>query len=389
MSIVSLQFLLYVCILVFLYYILPKRFQWFYLLLASILYYWYVCGSIITLLMLGDLVIVYGITQLISFSKKPKLKKFYCIIGVILSLAILLVLKDFKFFTGFSLEIAAPLGISFYSLVLIGYILDVYWEKIKPQNNILKFALFPTYFPQISSGPFVRYEEMSNQLYISKKFNYENLRMGVQRIAWGFFLKLVISERLAVMVNTIYDNIAFYSGFYIFIAVTCFVFQLYTDFSGYMHIVLGISEILGINLPENFKTPFFSRSLAEFWRRWHITLGLWMKDYVMYPILKSVAFEKIRDFSISKFGKKIGKQIPTYIALVIIWFLVGFWHGGAWNFIFGVGLLQGFFIIIGQITKKKTDKLILKLKIKTDCFSWHLFQSIRTFFLFALGVCFF
>lgn len=192
-----------------------------------------------------------------------------------------------------------PLGISYYSLSLIGYVADVYFGIAKPENNFGKLAVYGMYFPVMISGPILKYREDGEQFFQPHFFDYTHVTRGMQRMLWGYFKKLIISERMAIIVNTVYGNYADYPGGYIWIGTICFAFQLYTDFSGCMDIVLGMSETFGIRLPENFERPFFSKNISEYWRRWHITLGIWMKEYVFYPLLRTSFF--------IKFGKKLRK----------------------------------------------------------------------------------
>ncbi|HOO28789.1 MAG TPA: MBOAT family O-acyltransferase, partial [Lachnospiraceae bacterium] len=286
----------------------------------------------------------------------------------------------------------APFRISYFSLIMIGYITDVYWGKCIPQKNLGKLVLFTGYFPQMTSGPIVQYETMQKTLWGEKhKFSYTEFMLGMERILWGVFKKLVISERCALVVNTVYSYYEVYAGFYIPLAAGFFVLQLYTDFSGLMDIVLGFSQILGISLPENFQTPFYSVSLSEFWRRWHITLGGFLRDYVFYPIQRSNKWRKLRKFCKKRFGKNYERKfnLPVYLALFASWFLIGLWHGGGWNYIFGVGLYMWLIIVLGEIFRPVFEWLIKVLKINTECASWRLFQRIRTLFLFVFGLSFF
>ena len=156
-----------------------------------------------------------------------------------------------------------------------------------------------------------------------------------------------------------------------------------------MDIALGLSEALGIRMAENFETPFFARSISEYWRRWHITLGTWMKDYIFYPVLKSDLFVAIGDAARKKLGKKKGKKVPVYLGMLVLWFTVGMWHGGAWKYIIGSGLLHCFYIVSGQMLEPAFKKLIRVFKVNTECYSYHLFQSLRTFFLVCVGFVFF
>ena len=241
----------------------------------------------------------------------------------------------------------------------------------------------------IISGPILRYRDVEQELYAPHKFDYHKFTYGLQRMLWGFFKKLVIAERLAVVVNTIYGDTDTYRGFYIAIAAIGFAFQLYADFSGGMDIVIGLSEALGIPLAENFDRPFFSRSIQEFWRRWHITLGTWLKDYLFYPLLRSKSFTGLQADCKKKFGKKWGKKIATFAAMFILWFAVGMWHGGAWKFIMGSGLIHWAYIVLGEAGEPLWKKLKAWCRV-TDNTKWFaLWQQIRTFLLVSASFVFF
>ena len=272
---------------------------------------------------------------------------------------------------------------------VIAYLVDVYGGVVKPEKNILKTALFIGYYPQLTSGPIAKFAEMKDQLYSGHKLEIDKIAYGCQRILWGVFKKIVISARLGVIVDTIYSDTVKYQGIYIWIAAAAFLVQLYTDFSGCMDIVLGASECYGIILPENFRTPFFAKTVQEFWQRWHITLGGWLRDYIMYPVLRSNAMRKLNRKLKSKYGKKIASEISTYIAMFIVWLMFGLWHGGAWKFILGEGMMCYLCIVFGKLFEPLLKKVVESLKINTECFSWRLFQSIRTFALMSVANMFF
>lgn len=217
-------------------------------------------------------------------------KKIFCAAGIILNVGMLAFTKYFNFVgesvsaitggTFTALDIIVPLGISFYTFQSTGYLIDVYRGMYEPQKNPMKYALFILFFPQIMQGPIGRYNDLAPQLFEPCKFDYDRLKSGLVRMLWGFFKKMVIADRAALLVNTVFDNWKPYSGAVIWAAVFLYAVQLYADFSGYMDIALGAGEALGIRLSENFRTPYFSKSTAEFWRRWHITLGTWFRDYL-------------------------------------------------------------------------------------------------------------
>ncbi len=279
------------------------------------------------------------------------------------------------------------LGMGYYTAQVIGYIIDVWWGNAEVQKNPLKLLLFVTFFPQLTVGPISRYNDLS-VLYEKHRFSYKNLCFGSQRILWGLFKKIVLADRLGTIINGIWADTVTYPGIWPWIAVLLYPIQIYADFSGCMDIVLGAAEIFDIHLMENFRTPFFSRSVKEFWQRWHMTLGSWARDYVFYPLLKNRKMVRLGKWCRKKFGKQTGKLIPQAIASAVLWFVMGFWHGSVQHII-GVGLWFWALTMLGELLFPLTEKLTRKFGMKTESFGWHLFQSLRTYLLFALGVVFF
>lgn len=310
------------------------------------------------------------------------------IMAVLADVAALIVYKDSNFFHA---HLAAPIGISYFTLIMIGYLTDIYWGKFHAENNFLKFTLFTSYFPQLSSGPFVKYDVTGKDLFHIHRFDFEKIVSGLERVIWGFFKKLVIAERLSILVNTVYGDPQIYSGFCVMVAVCAFTFQLYADFSGAMDIALGVSECFGIALPENFQTPFYAVSIQEFWRRWHVTLGEWLREYVFYPVQRSRAFSRLRKWCKKRWGKNFEtkRNLPLYMGLFITWFLIGFWHGGKWNYIWGSGLYYWLLIVLADIMAPVFQKAVSILRINTKCWSWKFFQRVRMGFLFTFGLSFF
>lgn len=412
MSVVSLEFFVFFLLVAIVYYILPGRFQWIWLLLASLYFYidnsaWYQA------LFFFIYVLVNYLLSLGMGEDHPRGKKFY-LTALIFDITLLAVFKYAAFFYDILIEVfnvlhidietemcryiisllkeLAPGRISYFALIVIGYISDVYWGKVKVQKNPGKMLLFTSYFPQMTSGPIVQYEDMEGSLFGEKhRFSYERFIFGIERVLWGVFKKLVISERCAVIVNTIYGDYNTYNGLYVPVAAVFFVLQLYTDFSGLMDIVLGFSQSLQIDLPENFDTPFYSENLSEFWRRWHITLGAFLRDYVLFPVQNSKFFKNMRKKFRKKFGKDYEKKfnLPLYLSLLISWFLIGLWHGGGWNYIFGSGLYMWFMIVLGDLTSPFFVSLADRLHINTGCFSFRLFKRARTAIAFMFGLSFF
>jgi len=410
MGITSLNFFVFLIASIILYYIFPKKYRWIVLLVASIVFFALAGEIYLILYMLFGVVATYIGTRLIDEKlknlKTKKIALFITIASIVLELAILkygnFIPTTVNGFAGlFNINISlgtvnllAPLGISYYTLSLIGYTLDVYWTTSKAQKNIFKHMLFTCYYPVMISGPVVRYEHMKKELFEPKKFCFNNVLYGAERIVLGLLKKMVIADQLAIVVNTIFSNYHEYSGIYIIFGVILYAIQIYADFSGCIDIVIGASKTYGVNLPENFESPFFSRNLSEFWRRWHISLGLWGKDYIMYPLLKSEKFQKLGKFCKNKFGKKIGKKIPTIVSILILWLIIGVWHGASYKYIFAAGIIPWIYLTISELFEGVFKKAREKLPIKMDNFSYRLFESLRTFalmcfiWLFALAPSF-
>ncbi|MBO4901170.1 MAG: MBOAT family protein [Lachnospiraceae bacterium] len=393
MTILSFSFYLLVGISLVLYWLFPRQYRWVVLLLSNGVIAWLLNDrSYVALgLMYGMIIVAFAAGKLFdSLDEKKRLKKFVLIAFLLLEAGILLFSKDFVYYqnllsiSSISSRFVPPLGISYFTLSLIGYGLDCYWNKNLVEKNPFRFLLFGSYYPMLTSGPIVRYREVGNDLVSVHAFSYETVCFGLQRILWGMFKKLVLAERIGIIVNTIYGDPATYTGWFVWIAIFGFLLQLYADFTGSMDIIYGVSELYGIKLPENFDLPFMARNLSEFWRRWHITLGAWLKNYIFYPIIKTGAFQSFSQKTMGAFGKKWGRKIPVWCALFISWTIMGFWHGGTPKFLF-VTLWFWFWIVIGEMLEPLFERVVNSLKIRTDCFSWHLFQSLRTFALVSLS----
>ncbi len=285
-----------------------------------------------------------------------------------------------------------PQKISYFMLILIAYITDVYWGKRKAIRNPGKVALVTSYFPLMTSGPIIRTDMMEGQLWGEKNtFSYDRCVRGMERVLWGLYKKMVLSERLAVVVTRVYDYHEVYYGLYVPAAAAMFAMQIYCDFSGLMDIVIGCSEVLGITLPENFRTPFYSTSIAEFWRRWHITLGAFLKDYVLFSLQRGRWYKKLRDICKKHLGSDYKKKynFPAYFSLFIAWFLIGLWHGAGWNYVFGVGIYMWFVMVLSELLSPVFMKMTQVLHINTECASYTFLQRIRTFMIYIFGVSFF
>lgn len=404
MSLVSSLFLVFVAAALLLYYVVPKKFRIWIVLAASLAFAAFL-GFYTLLFVIISAMLCYIGGLLSEPSKKNGVRNASAAITIVINIALLCAVKYYNVL-GLAAErlnllfgatdktntfflFAVPVGMSFYVLQTTGYILDCRWEKISPEKNFLKVLLFSSYFPQLMSGPMNTYANLSSEFEKAKtvSFSFDRIFDGAIRVAWGFFKKLVIAERAAMVVNMIYADHMTYTGWYVPLGVFFFAIQLYTDFSGCMEVVIGVSHMFGIELPENFNCPFFSKTVKEYWRRWHITLGAWLRDYLMYPVLKSEPLIKIGDWSKAKFGKKNGKKVPTYIALLILWFAVGYWHGGLWNYVIGSGILHFIYIVLGMIFEPVSKKI--RPKIGADKLYFRIFQSVRTFILMLTGFVFF
>lgn len=407
MSITSIQFLTLFGISLLIYYIFPLKIRWFLLLVYTVVFFVLSSTPWTIIYIITNVIITYISTRLIikfSEENRQKSSSIVMLLGIAGNVVMLAVLKYSNFGISIindifkilkidnavnTIDFISPIGISYYTLISVGYILDCYWKICVPEKNILKTALFVSYYPQLTSGPITRYDEMKNQLFGYNKFSYKNLAFGCQRIMWGFFKKIVVSSRVGLIVDGIYSDIEMYSGLYIWIAAFLFMLQLYTDFSGCMDIIMGASECYGIKLPENFRTPFSSTSVQEYWQRWHITLGSWFKDYIMYPVLRSKNMNKLSKWLKVKFGKKASRQISAYLAMLCVWILIGIWHGGHWKYILGMGLWFWLCIVINQVLQPIYKKIIGILKIDITLFSCHLLLSVKVFILVAIGNMFF
>ena len=274
------------------YQLMPVKYRFYVLLLFGYYFYYCISGTLIIYIMAAT------ITTYLSGLLIEK-KKGFLIFCILLLMENLAYMKYYNFFAAngnriisfitseqpFTLKaMILPIGISFYTLSAAGYLIDIYYKKIPAEKNIGKLALFLSFFPTIMEGPICRYGELGRELFAGRSITMERLATGAQRIFWGLFKKMLVADRLDVLVKTVYDGYQNYDGTVISVAAVAYTIQLYMEFSGCMDIVIGTGEIFGITLPENFRRPFFSKTVSEFWRRWHITLGSWFKEYVFYPV---------------------------------------------------------------------------------------------------------
>lgn len=322
MSFVSLEFIIFVVISLAFYYFLPLKFRWIALLFMSYTFYTIGGGNTIVYLIFTTLTTYLSARGIDFLNKKGKeqkkvtqereLKKIKLQKRLMVAFAAISNFSLLFFFKYWNYAVSAinglldsdrlpvfelilPLGISFYIFQSIGYVIDVYRNKYPAEKNLLKFALFVSFFPQIIQGPISRFDNLGKQLFCGNRFSYDNLRDGIQLAMWGYLKKLVIADRTAIIVNEVFNNYTNYDGGIILLGVIFYCIQLYCDFSGGIDITRAVAKMFGIELRDNFKRPIFATSLADFWRRWHISLGTWMKDYLFYPLSLSKPFIKLRE----------------------------------------------------------------------------------------------
>ncbi|MDO4219293.1 MAG: MBOAT family O-acyltransferase [Synergistaceae bacterium] len=381
---------------------MPKGCQWYVLLVDSLVFYFLNAKTYTFIYLLVSVFTVWLAINFFERNDSQKKKKQMLIFVLIINIGLLAILK----YTNLAISTVnfilskiceyhitpvswvASLCISFYTLQIVSYLLDAYWGVAKIEKNPLKLLLFTSYFPLMVSGPINEHENLDPQFYAEHRFDYNRVTHGMKRIAWGLLKKLAIAGRLSIMVDALWDNLAFYHGVWVWIATIGYVFQLYADFSGCMDIVIGVSECFGIKLSENFNAPLLSKTIQEFWQRWHITLGLWLKKYIMNPLLKSGFMIRLGDSAKKTFGKKQGKKIPVYFSMLVLWLAMGLWHGNSWKYIIGEGLWFWVILVLGQIFKPVFDRLKKQLRIR-DNFAWKTWQTIRTFLIVTVGLLFF
>ncbi len=412
----SYGFIGFIAVLFLLYYTVAKRFQWGLLLVFSYIFYW-MANPLYLIYIFFTTVVIWictkGIGEIQENSKaylasvkdtiSREDKKIYkqkekhrqrrwLVFCLVLTFGVLVLVRYTKEFitlvnmitvpaTGgmFLMPIIVPLGISFYTLQAAGYVIDVYRGSIAPEKSLLKLSLFISFFPQLVQGPISRFGDLSATLYGPHDFDCDVFCAGIERIMWGFFKKLVVADRLSPLVMTISGDVNKYQGGYVLVLLLLYTIQLYADFTGGIDITIGIAQALGIKLRENFDRPYFSKTLKEYWRRWHITMCEWFRSYVFYPVSTSKALQSFSKFSRKTFGDKAGKRIPVYLASFIVWLATGLWHGAGWNFIVW-GLLNWLLLMIGEELEGWSDGLDNKYGLR-DRPLFKAFRVIRTFLL--------
>ncbi len=338
MTFISFEFLIFLSIVALVYFALPGRWRWPFLLVASAVFYLY-SGVGPFLLLVAAIVLNYGAG--LWLARVERGRGWILMLSLVFNLGLLLIFKYFNFFNNsldqlferlhwsyrvHSLDVALPLGISFYTFQLIAYLLDVYRRKTPPERHLGLFAASIAFFPKIVAGPIERAEHLLPQLRHPMGFDDPRVVEGLRRILWGVFKKVAIADRLGLYVNTVYGKPDSYSGWTLIVASLFFAFQIYCDFSAYSDIAIGVARLLGFDLVENFRQPYLSRSIREFWRRWHISLSSWFRDYLYFPLG----------------GSRV--SLPRNLFnLMIVFIASGLWHGANWTFVVW-GALHGLYI---------------------------------------------
>lgn len=418
------NFIIFMVIMFFLYYyIIPQNKQWCLLLVGS--YFFYACASPIYLVFLLFTTIVTYTAAIImdknycrqakyletdgkNLSKeekkeyKTKVSKKQKISIAAVTTVILLMLGIFKYSTfllrscsglfnlfgvsteSITLKFILPVGLSFYVFQSLGYCIDVYRGTSTAEHNFFKYMLYVSFFPQLLQGPIGDYNRLSPQLFKGYEFSTTNVIYGLQRAIWGFFKKLLIANQISTVTGDVWAQYASYNGFLFWLfMLILYAVELYADFSGYMDIAVGCAQMLGITLDENFDAPYFSKSIAVYWRRWHITLGAWFRNYVFYSILRADWCNNIRK-KLKKKNSYIANTLPTVIALLIVWLLIGLWHGADWSYVVH-GLYHGIFIILSTLLHPFYERFHKRFPKLQNNSLFMLFQIARTFTIVIFG----
>ncbi len=389
----SVQFILFFPIVLLIYFIFPKKWRYLWLLVAS--YFFYMCWNVkyIVLLLFSTVVTYAGgyILEIIKQSdteenKKQTRKKITLVVCILLNLSVLFFFKYFHFFMDslnsvlslVGVEIGdtvndylLPVGISFYTFQALGYVIDVYRGDIYAEKNFFRYALFVSFFPQLVAGPIERSKNLLKQLAVPHEFDTDRFRDGFLLMLWGYFMKVVVADRLAIFVDCVYGDPSTYGGLFLVIATLLFAIQIYCDFAGYSIIAMGAAKILGINLVDNFDAPYLSTSVSDFWRRWHISLNSWFRDYLYIPLG----------------GNRKGK-FRKYVNLMIVFLVSGLWHGASWTYVIWGGL-NGIYQVISGLTSGLRKRLNKLLHMKPDSFSHKLMQVLMTFTMIDFSWIFF
>ena len=392
MSFNSIQFLLFFPIVAIFYFAIPHKVRLVWLLIAS--YFFYMCWNPKYVLLIATSTIITYVGGLLMGKAKEikdekqsiKISKLLLFLSIFSNLGILFMFKYYNFFSTILKELFSyfhisinmplfdhllPIGISFYTFQALSYVIDDYRNDVKVERNLVKYALFVSIFPQLIAGPIQKSKNYLHQIDEKHHFDYDRVKNGLLLMLWGYFQKVIIADRLGQFVNTVFDNPAKYKGFEVIIAVVFYAFQIYCDFSSLSDIAVGAAEVMGFKLSKNFERPYFSKSIKEFWTRWHMSLTYWFMDYLYFPL-----------------GGSRCSKLRTYFNVMVVFVVSGLWHGAALTFVIW-GALHGIYHITGNLLKPIKKNFIKTLKIKTNVFSYKLIQVLITFALVDFAWIFF
>ena len=393
MSFTSLHFLLFFPIVTALYFALPYRSRWLLLLLASC--YFYMAFVPVYILILGFTIVIDYFAGIFIEQAQGKRRKWLLIVSLVSNIGVLFVFKYFNFFNAnlkglaeaihwnysiASLGILLPIGLSFHTFQAMSYTIEVYRGAQKAERHFGIYSLYVMFYPQLVAGPIERPQNLLPQFYEKHDFDYHRVTDGLKLMAWGFFKKIVIADRLAVAVNLVYNQPHKYTGLPLIIATYFFAFQIYCDFSGYTDIARGAARVMGFNLMLNFNRPYVSRSVAEFWTRWHISLSSWFKDYLFTPLARWHTVRRSKDGAAAV--GRISNQWARYFDIYVIFLLSGFWHGANWTFLVWGGL-HASYMVISLATKRFRTKTLQTIGLTHFP---RLLSGLRVFIVFNLVV---
>lgn len=387
------------------YEICPKRHRGKVLIAASYVFF-YLISKWLFLYLFGVSVFIYLAARLLERARRSgkRYGKIILIFSVLLPVGLLLALK-YTNFIGENVtrlgnllsggtavfqpwSILLPIGISFYTLEAVGYLLDVWWGRIPAEKSLEKVLLFLSFFPKLMEGPILRWQDTEATLFSNESLKLENLETGAIRIFWGLLKKIMIADRLAIVVNNLFANYASHQGLVTVLAAVLYTTQLYMEFSGVMDICIGSAKLFGIVLPENFRQPFFAKNVSEFWQRWHISLGAWFKNYIFYPMSTSSLVKKWTKTGRKKFGKGLTRAVTSALCLFPVWMANGIWHGAKWSYIF-YGLYYFCIILFETVTEPYWKKGMEKLHINMAAPWYRAGQLVKLLCIVFTGEMFF
>lgn len=399
MDITSLEFLLFLGGGVTLFYSIPHKYRWKWLIVLSFAFVYAASTVGLFFVVLTSVIVYLAAKKIEKVDDDRKKKVLIAAMGACLFILIFLkYLSGLSIFTQGNLMIFGnemtilgvikkyllPIGMSYYTLQVISYLLDVYWGRMEAEQDYWKVLLFTCYFPQLVQGPISKYSELAPELFKEHRLDWKNIKYGVQLMLWGFFKKMLIADRIGVYVNAIFHEGVTPYGLTAWIGLVFYGIQLYCDFSGGIDVIRGASECFGIGLKENFRQPYFSLSLGEFWRRWHISLGTWMKDYIFYPVSMAGWMGTLKKKLKKVASRKTATRVAMAIADLIVFALVGVWHGLGTNYL-AWGLYNGIILAVSAILVDEYAAWKNKLHIDSQAGYWKVISLIRTLFIVTIG----